>query len=251
MGIIQIIPIFISETMLKYNVLIPAYNAASTLPRLLQNLRQLDIQPQNVLVVDDGSSDETADISLNMNANLLRLKENTGKGYALRQGWNYLLQNYKIEYLLIMDADLQHPVSSIPDFLEFAEQKRSKFIIGMRELSLKKMPIHRILSNRMTSLIISLLCGQKIIDSQCGFRMIHRDVLTALQVYEDGFQLESEMILRASDLGVTIDFIAIPTLYDSERSHIENIHDTFKFITLILKEILTRIRCVFKNKAKH
>lgn len=150
-----------------------------------------------------------------------------------------------------MDADLQHPVYAISNFLQYAQQHASRFIIGKRQLSIKKMPIHRLVSNYLTSLIISLLTGQKISDSQCGFRFIHKEVLERIHLIENGFQLESEMIMRAAEIPVPIDFVSIPTIYKSEKSNIGNIQDTFRFIVLIVREIQTRIKCVLKDKKKN
>jgi hypothetical protein len=144
------------------------------------------------------------------------------------------------DYVLFMDADLQHPVSSIPDFLALAKEKGSEFIIGKRNKSLNNMPLHRILSNFLTSFILSVLSGQKIWDSQCGFRLIHKDVLKKLKMSENGFQLESEMLIRAAEQNVSLDFIQIPTIYNSEKSNIGNFRDTYKFVSLIFKELVNR-----------
>jgi glycosyltransferase involved in cell wall biosynthesis len=237
--------------MIRYHILIPAYNAAETLPTLLHEIKTLEKQPEGILIVDDGSKDDTAKIVQDMQAKLLRFEENRGKGFALRQGWDYLFKNCKCEYVLIMDADLQHPAYAISDFLQYAQQNASRFIIGKRQLSIKKMPIHRLASNYLTSFIISILSGQKIRDSQCGFRLIHEEVLKAMHLNEDRFQMESEMILRASELPVSIDSISVPTIYKSEKSNIGNIQDTLRFVVLILREIRMRIKCVLKDRKKN
>lgn len=78
--------------MIRYHILIPAYNAAETLPSLLQDIKMLEQQPEDILIVDDGSKDKTAKIAQDMQTKILRLNENRGKGFALRQGWNYLLE---------------------------------------------------------------------------------------------------------------------------------------------------------------
>jgi hypothetical protein len=147
-----------------------------------------------------------------------------------------------------MDADLQHPASAIPKFIELVSKEHGKFIIGKRKRTLTKMPFHRILSNKITSSIISFFTGQMIKDSQCGFRLIHKDVLRQISLYENGFQLESEMILRAAEIPVKIHFVDIPTVYTDEKSYIANFLDTLRFIKLITKEIINRAACILKNK---
>ena len=156
------------------------------------------------------------------------------KGAALLKGFEYFLQNSKADYLICMDADLQHPVKSIPDFLK----NESPFVIGNREKTLKTMPSHRILSNVITSKILSIASGQKILDSQCGYRMIHRDVISKLELNEKGFQLESEMVVEVAKMGVKIGYVDIPTIYNQSGSNISNVKDTLRFIRYIIKEIL-------------
>jgi glycosyltransferase involved in cell wall biosynthesis len=170
-------------------------------------------------------------------------QENRGKGRALKTGFKAFLDQSETDYILCIDADLQHPVASIPDFLKKAESGNS-FIIGARERSLKSMPVHRILSNMITSYIISLITRQKIKDSQCGYRMIHRDVLNNLDLHENGYQLESEMLLKAAKNGVKIDFIPIPTIYNAEKSHMRNFRDTLKFIRLVFGFLLKRQKII-------
>lgn len=219
--------------MKTYNVLIPAYNTAATIKELIHQLIQLDIKPDQIIVVNDGSTDETSSIAKDLKVNLVDLPQNRGKGAALIKGFEYFLQNSNVEYLICMDADLQHPVESVLEFLK----SDSKFVIGNRDKSYKTMPLHRILSNIITSKILSIVTGQKILDSQCGFRMIHRDIITKLELNEKGFQLESEMIVEIAKIGVNIDFVNIPTIYNQSSSNISNIKDTLRFVRYVLKVI--------------
>jgi glycosyltransferase involved in cell wall biosynthesis len=222
--------------MRTFNILIPAYNAASTINDLIQQLFKLEIRSNQIIVVNDGSTDETVKILNSLNVNVVNLPQNAGKGAALLQGFEYFLKNSEADYLICMDADLQHPVHSIPDFLKSNVQ----FVIGNREKSIKTMPFHRILSNVITSKILSLLTKQKILDSQCGYRMIHRDVIQKLELNEKGFQLESEMVVHVAKMGVKIDFIDIPTIYNQSSSNISNFKDTLRFIRYVIREIVKK-----------
>ena len=223
--------------MITYQVLIPAYNAEKTLPDLLAQLAAFRPQPESVLIVNDGSTDQTEAICNRPGITTINLEKNSGKGNALKQGFAAFLENEGTGYLLCMDADLQHPVASIGDFLNEAEKRQAKFVIGARDCSLKAMPLHRILSNKITSFFISVLTNQKILDSQCGFRLIHRDVLQQIELSEEGYQLESKMILSAASKGFQLTSVAIPTIYGKEVSHIGHVKDTLLFIRLILREI--------------
>ena len=222
--------------MKTFNILIPAFNDASTIQELINQLFKLDIQSEQIIVVNDGSTDETTNLANELNVIIVELQKNQGKGAALLKGFDYFLQNSNVEYLICIDADLQHPVKSIPDFLK----SDSKFVIGNREKSFNTMPFHRILSNFITSKILSFVTKQKILDSQCGFRMIHRDVISKLELNEKGFQLESEMVVEIAKMGVNIDFVNIPTIYNQSGSSINNVKDTLRFIRYILKELTTK-----------
>jgi len=96
------------------------------------------------------------------------------------------------------------------------------------------MPFHRRASNKLTSWILSLLCGQRIHDSQCGFRRYSVKAVLNTKCDENGFQFESEILIKLLKQNVTFGYIDIPTMYGDEVSSIRNVSDTFKFIKLIL-----------------
>lgn len=223
---------------MQYQILIPAYNAQARLPQLLESIHQLNERPQRIIVVDDGSADATSEIAEQYNVELIQNRKNMGKGFSLQRGFRFFLDQESADYLLCMDADLQHPVSEIPKFLHFAGEHKSKIVIGNREKNISQMPFLRVLSNRITSAILGLLTRQKIKDSQCGMRLIHQDVLHAVELNENGFILESEFILDAARKKFQIEFIDIPTIYNQENSNINHFGDTFRFIRLIFRELL-------------
>jgi len=223
--------------MKPYTILIPAYNAAATLPELLTRLKKVTPPPRQIVIIDDGSSDESAAIAENVGAEVIRLSRNHGKGYALRKGFHFLAKQGFAGYIICLDADLQHLPEYIPDFLTTAERENLAFVIGARRRNPGQMPLHRILSNTLTSRIISRLAGQKIADSQCGFRLIDSQLAAGIELSEDGFQMESEMIIKAGRQGVRIGSVAIPVIYNQQGSHIGNMRDTLKFIRLVFKQL--------------
>ncbi|MBN1406880.1 MAG: glycosyltransferase family 2 protein [Calditrichaceae bacterium] len=226
--------------MISYDVLIPAYNAENTIAQLIDQIKELNIKPEKIIVVDDGSEDQTPNLIKDKVDSVITIKENKGKGFALRNGFNEFLKSNTSDYLICIDADLQHPVSYISKFVEYAEKRKSKFIIGKRDRKFGIMPFSRILSNSTTSLILSIISNQKIEDSQCGFRLIHREALCKLSLQENGFQLESEMIIKAAKQKISIDFIKIPTIYNGHISNINHLGDTIRFIRLVLSELTGR-----------
>ncbi len=222
---------------IAYDILIPAYNAQNSLPQILQAIFELEQKPLLIYVVDDGSTDQTARVaSAFSQIRLIQLKHNRGKGAALQAGIEQFLQNKQSEFLLMMDADGQHPVASIPDFLSKAAVNNADIFIGHRFQKIGKMPLARIFSNTMSSIITSWVTGIKIPDSQCGFRLLKRSVLESFRLTEDGFQIETELIVKAAKKGFRFNFVPIPTIYNGQKSYIKHVNDTIRFMKIILRE---------------
>ena len=152
--------------MVNYSILISAYNAETTLSELIHQIEQLKQKPKHIYLVDDGSNDNTCEIAKSHKLDFHKLPVNKGKGFALRFGFDKFLESSKCQYLLCMDADLQHPVSFIDNFLSATNGSSEEIIIGNRQRNLKAMPFLRILSNSITSFILTMLCNQNIKDSQ-------------------------------------------------------------------------------------
>ena len=114
-------------------------------------------------------------------------------------------------------------------------------LIGYRRRQPGVMPFHRILSNSLTSLTISLMVGQLVRDSQCGFRLYSRKVLQEVRHQEDRFHFESEFVIRAGWRGFKIGHVAVPTIYNGAPSAIRNWPDTLNFIEVITRLARERI----------
>lgn len=223
----------------SYSVLIPAYNAENSIGDLITQLRQLQNAPAHIIVIDDGSSDNTKLIVEENRCSIFSFENNGGKGRALQKGFEIFIKNTKDTYLICMDADLQHSPKCIPIFLEQAGKSDGSLIIGNREIHPVKMPIMRYFSNKITSLILSVITKQKIKDSQCGFRLIPRKILQDIHYKENGFQFESEFIIKCSKYNITVLFVDIPTIYNDHGSNINKVGDTIKFMKLVFRELFS------------
>jgi glycosyltransferase involved in cell wall biosynthesis len=225
----------------SFSVIIPAFNAQDTIGALLGQLKKKSPAAAEVIfVINDGSTDKTSQIAKSMGVRVLDLTVNKGKGHALRKGIELFLTETESDYVLFMDADLQHPPSSIKSFLDKANNTDSLVLIGKRTFKIGQMPFLRYLSNKITSFILSKITHQNIKDSQCGFRLIKRDTLKNINVDEEGFQYESAFILKCARENIQIDFANIPTIYNNYGSSISHFDDTYKFCKLIFKEIIKR-----------
>ena len=212
-------------------VIIPAYSASYTISELIERLAKY-VNQNDILVVDDGSKDDTGEIAKKLDIIVVAHDSNMGKGAALKTGFRYALNNgYKA--VLTIDADLQHDPDCVPRFLELGATDKYDLIVGVRQRSID-MPRHRIFSNFITSLIVSVFSGCRIRDSQSGYRWIKTDALRNLYLHGDRYDLESEILLKIVRMGRPVAEVDIPTIYgDKSQSHISLTTDTLRFIGLI------------------
>tara|TARA_Y100000994_G_scaffold248285_1_gene255669 strand:- start:1328 stop:1987 length:660 start_codon:yes stop_codon:yes gene_type:complete len=217
---------------MKSLVLIPCYNTH----KYLSNLISLIIsQTENaILIFDDGSSPAlNIDKFSNNNINLIRNNTNKGKGYCIIFGFRYALEN-GYTHVITMDGDMQHDPMEINKFINYKDG--NDFLLGYRRFS-RPMPISRIISNSITSQIISILKGKKIYDSQCGYRRYKLESIKNFTFKENGYLFESEILLTCISKNTNIDNLKIKAIYDGSPSHINKITDSIKFINLITRYI--------------
>jgi glycosyltransferase involved in cell wall biosynthesis len=194
--------------------LIPAYQEGPRIaPVVTATRRHLP-----VVVVDDGSSDDTAAIAEAAGATVLRQDPNAGKGAALRRGFRHAL-DAGCEAVITLDADGQHDPDEIPAFLAAYAASHPGLIVGRRDFG--EMPPVRRLSNTLGGWTLSAALGQGVPDNQSGYRLIGRQLMAALlDSDESGFEFEVEMIARCIALGLPIGWVPIRTIYAGEPSHI-------------------------------
>ena len=160
---------------LTVGAVVPAYQEEKHIAEVVRRtLKQLP----NVVVVDDGSTDATADEARTAGAGVIVHEQNRGKGESIKSGFRYWLEHGST-YVIILDGDGQHLPEEIDRFLNAASSSGAKLLIGTRMNDVREMPLVRRTVNRYMSRKISRLCGQEIPDTQCGFRMVHRDIGTA------------------------------------------------------------------------
>jgi len=209
--------------------LIPAYYEEAHIQAVARRtLAQLD----HVMVLDDGSTDRTAGEAAAAGAEVLRHEKNQGKGAAIKTGMRELTGR-GFPFLMLLDGDGQHLPEEIPAFIEEANRSGASFVVGNRMADTRKMPWVRRMTNKFMSSQISRLCGQQVPDSQCGFRLIHRDVIEHLYCDSNNYEYETEMLLIASREGFKITSVPVSTIYGEEKSKIHPVRDTIRFFKLI------------------
>lgn len=224
-------------------ILIPSYKSVDPLKTFLESLVQT-VPREQILVVDDASHDGTDKLCVKQDIAYLAHEKNRGKGAALVTGFNHLIQKKDARWILTMDADGQHSPLDIHLFLEKANDEPSMgMCIGARSMKLGIMPPARILSNRLTSGFLSLLTGQPILDSQCGYRLYSSELISSIAIEYNRFEMETEVILKAVHNAFPVRFVAVQTLYLSGPSHISHLLDTLRWIRAVVR-IWLRLRTV-------
>ncbi len=221
---------------MKICIIIPAYNEAGTIGVLAAKLREKNL---DCVVINDGSTDETQRNAQENGAFVLSHKEKKGKGISLRDGFDYALkQGYKA--VIAMDGDGQHDVGDIEKFMAKATEAPDSVITGSRMHNPSGMPLIRFLTNKAMSAIISFICKQEIPDTQCGFRYISATVLKGLSLSCSDFEIESEVLIESSRQGFRIHSVPIKTIYCNEKSKINPLKDTLRFLKYIIRVVWTK-----------
>jgi glycosyltransferase involved in cell wall biosynthesis len=219
--------------------LIPAYNEADRVAEVVLGARA----HLPVLVVDDGSTDDTATRAAGAGATVLRQMPNQGKGAALRAGFRRALDE-GYEAVLTLDADGQHDPAEIPKFLHAHAARGADLIIGARDF--RRIPLVRRVANTLGRWSLSWALGQPVRDNQSGYRLISRRLLAAtLDSRESGFEFEVEMIVTCVQEGWALDWVTIRTIYAGEKSHINPWHHFVNFSRVVWQ---TRRRMAKHNR---
>ena len=209
---------------------IPAYQDETHIGDIVRRtLERLD----HVLVVDDGSSDQTGQRARQAGAEVIVHDQNRGKGEAIKTGLGHWL-NREVTWVSLLDSDGQHLPEEIDRFIAAAASAtRPTFFVGTRMNNLAGMPFIRRVVNRYMSRRISRLCGQKIPDTQCGFRMLDRQLIPELLGGGDRFDYETEVLIIASRKGYQIESVPITTVYTDQVSKIRPVRDAVRFFKLM------------------
>ncbi|MBP1705053.1 MAG: putative glycosyltransferase [Chloroflexi bacterium] len=184
-----------------------------------------------VLVVDDGSADDTAERAESAGATVLRQRPNQGKGAALQAGFRRALEQ-DWEAAVTLDADGQHDPDEIPRFVDAWRAGHPDLVIGRR--SFRQMPPSRRLANEIGGRAFSWAVGRSIPDNQSGYRLLSRRLMAEMiRSDEPGFELEVDMIVVCLRAGWPLAWVPIRTIYAGEPSHIRPIRHISGFLRTV------------------
>ncbi|MDK2869679.1 MAG: hypothetical protein PWP39_914 [Pyrococcus sp.] len=207
------------------SIIIPAYNEEKRIGNVLARIPDF---VDEVIVIDDGSSDATYEIARRYADKVVKLNKNMGKGAALREG----LKHASGDIIVFMDADGQHDPEEISKLLEPIIKDKADFVIGKRIIKAGKRPLPRKLSNFITTALIRLKTKQRIEDSQSGFRAIRREFVP--EITSDRYEVETEVLIKAAKKGARITEVPVSTRYDLETGKFR-LEDIIRFLIALIR----------------
>jgi len=214
----------------EYCVVLPAYGEEKYIAGVVAGIRKYC---SDVIVIDDGSQDNTEAEAKKAGAIVLRHGVNRGKGVALETGFTYV-KEHGYSFVITMDSDGQHAPDDIPVFVEEYQKSNVPVIIGDRMGHHDHtMPFVRKCTNKFMSWLLSREMGQKVPDTQSGFRLYHVDVLDFLNTTASGYAAESECLLHLSEHGSRIGSVPVKVIYHGEHSDIHPFTDTVRFFKML------------------
>ncbi len=217
---------------MRISVIIPAYNEENRLAKVLERIPDF---VDEVIVIDDGSSDGTYEVAKTFaekdrRITAIRLKDNCGKGCAMREG----VRSSTGDVIVFMDADGQHKPEEIIKLVAPIVEGRADLVIGARKIKgAGRRPFHRRLSNVITTRLIRFKLKTYVYDTQSGFRAYRRKFLPEIE--SDRYEVETEMLIKAAKMGARIMEIPVSMIYDPNREGRFGMRDAVGFLKVYFK----------------
>jgi len=201
--------------------LIPAFNEAATIADVVRGVAP---HVSHVLVIDDGSSDDTAARAETAGGEVIRHPQNRGKGHAVRTGLARVLDG-PYTHVLLMDGDGQHRPEDVARMVDAARESDADLIVGERVFDKSQMPRSRYYSNTIGSRALSAFIGSPVKDSQSGFRLIRCAALKGIPLTATGYEIETEMLIKLARRRIRMTGVPVTLSYGA-KSKLRPIRDT-------------------------
>jgi glycosyltransferase involved in cell wall biosynthesis len=213
----------------EISIIIPVFNEAESLSELLNKILALHLPGSEIIVVDDGSTDGTADVAMKTGANVVRHPYNIGNGAAVKTG----IRAARGTLLVLMDGDGQHKPADIPKLL--ADANKYHMVVGARGKG-SKLRFHRYIANVVYNLFASYVTRFKVSDLTSGFRVLSRsDALRFIDLLPNTFSYPTTLTLAFLRSGLTVKYVPIQSLYRAGQSKISLASDGIRFLLIITK----------------
>jgi glycosyltransferase involved in cell wall biosynthesis len=215
--------------------IIPALNEEIAIGTIVLKAKKY---ADRVIVIDDGSTDQTSEVAQQAGANVIRIPSTKGKGNALRLGFGAISQDLNGDLAIVtIDADGQHNPDEIPKMIEPILAKKADMVIGSRYMNGNKIPMHRRIGQIILDHVTNLNSGYKITDTQSGFRSFSIDTLPVFKFRQNGFSIESEMLIDALNAGLLIKEVDVGVRYDVDCSTENALKHGLKVFIKILQDM--------------
>lgn len=215
---------------------VPAYNESGRIAAVVEGLKRL---PLPVLVVDDGSRDGTAAEAAAAGAQVFS-QPNGGKGNAILSGCRWAVA-HGYQAVLLLDGDGQHDPAEAVGLVR-AWRRGAGLVIGSRTIGKHRQPLHRKCLNRLSSLLVTLAAGQRVFDSQSGYRLCDPRLLLHLPFSGCRYDLETEMCVLAARGGRRVVETPITVIYNDKKSGVHPVYDTLRFFRAVYRSWLASPR---------
>ncbi|WP_456321290.1 glycosyltransferase family 2 protein [Palaeococcus sp. (in: euryarchaeotes)] len=210
----------------RITVIIPAYNEVGRIGNVLSKIPDF---VDEVIVVDDGSTDNTYEVAKSYGVNAIRLERNQGKGAAMRAG----IEKSEGDIIVFMDADGQHRPEEIIKLVKPIVNGEADFVIGARRIKAQeKRPLYRRLSNIITTRLLRLKLGTYVYDTQSGFRAIRREFMPEIETKR--YEVETEMLIKAVRKGARVKEVPVSMIYGVETGHFR-FEDILRFLWALIR----------------
>ncbi|MCD6558290.1 MAG: glycosyltransferase family 2 protein [Palaeococcus sp.] len=210
----------------KISIVIPAYNEANRIGTVLSEIPEF---VDEIIVVDDGSEDNTSEVAKSFGVKTLRLEPNQGKGAAMREG----VKEATGDIIIFMDADGQHKPDEIIKLVEPIVKDEADFVIGSRMIKAQgKRPLIRKVSNFLSTFLIRMKVGVDVKDTQSGFRAIKREFLPEIE--SKRYEVETEILIKAVKKGARVKEVPVERIYGIETGHFR-FEDIIRFLQTLMK----------------
>jgi glycosyltransferase involved in cell wall biosynthesis len=218
--------------------LIPAFNEAGSIADVVAGLRGA---VSHVIVVDDGSTDGTAERARAAGAEVLEHAVNRGKGEAVRTGLARI-RSGSFTHVLLLDGDMQHLPAEAPRLLDAAANTGADLVLGERRFTRADMPASRYHANRIGSRVLGWFIGAPVEDTQCGFRVFKVEALRRITLSARGYEIETEMLVKVRRRGARLTSVPVTAVYAGQRSKLRPVRDTTRTCFLaVYYQFLERI----------
>lgn len=220
----------------RYCIIIPTYNNCRTVTDVVK--RALAVC-NDVVVINDGSTDGTADVLKDTGAFVITHDKNRGKGQALKTGILYA-RDKGFSHAVTIDADGQHFPEDIPVLIEVSEQAPAAIVVGCRNLTSENMPRKNTFANRFSNFWFRVQTARKLEDTQSGFRIYPLNELYGLWLITSRYEAELELMVFAAWHGVPVKGVPVRVLYQPEGERVSHFHPFRDFFRI---SVLNTLLC--------